>query len=127
VESGDREASAYLSLHTVHVAQQQVAWRRAANLRRGDGLGTVPAGVLSKPGYFGIRATITLPPAGDNDVAPTLSDLPQLRSQAGYAYLEAWLGSGPNAPVREFGLDYHQVGDYAGQYSLYYHAAGRYR
>jgi hypothetical protein len=76
--------------------------------------------VFSKPGYFGIEAKITLPPAADNDVAPTLPDLPQLRSQAGYAYLEAWLGSGPNAPVREFGLVYHQVGSYAGQYSLYY-------
>jgi hypothetical protein len=76
--------------------------------------------VFSKPGYFGVKAKITLPPAGDNDVAPTLYDLPQLRSQAGYAYLEAWLGSGPNAPVREFGLVYHQVGPYAGQYSLYY-------
>lgn len=74
--------------------------------------------VYSAPGYFGESAKVTLPSAA-SDVPP--ARLPQITSQAGYLYLEAWNGYGDGAQPFEVGLVYHDGDRYGTNvYSLYW-------
>jgi hypothetical protein len=74
--------------------------------------------VYSAPGYFGASAKVTLPSA-PSDVPPARR--PQLTSQAGYLYLEAWNGYGEQAQSFEVGLVYHDGDKYGTNvYSLYW-------
>jgi hypothetical protein len=77
--------------------------------------------VYSTRGHFGATAVVKLP-AQQSDVPLTMpGDRPELASQAGYAYLEAWTGTGGSRASYEFGLVYHEDSN---NFSLYSRGSG---